>query len=649
MPKKTLSRIGITIAIVANTLLIIVAAAITIGFVALFTNAETKNLRNETEVASNVLQNAIQSKADETKVLAALLADDTKFNDAIANNDTAVLESIWNNVTKSNGIFGVFADKDGIIRYKSENCAISAARLFDAVSTEKSGMFTDDEAALFYRCSVRSESGMITVGYSYSDNAIVNDVQQQTGAHATIYCDNLRISTTLPGEDGLPAVGTTMLTNVYETVITNGTPLNDEVTMFGEAYMASYIPIVDTSGIVKGAFFTGLPMKTMFENRNTAIFIGVSIALVMVIISIFTLMIFISRKISRPITQVKKMAYEMEHGNLHADMEVENAGHNEISELAESISTAIMILDRYVGDISNMMSEMANGNFGYESDVVYAGDFVSIGESANTLRERMKDVIESINISADEVYSGSEQIANGASVLADGTTRQAAASQELSASLEDISHNISLNASNAEKAQALSNNSIDMVNKQNAEIGNMLAAMDNIENSAAEISKIIKAIEDIAFQTNILALNAAVEAARAGAAGKGFAVVADEVRNLANRSAEAVQNTSALIQTSIESVEKGTGLAERAAEKMSGVMDTAEKSAEHARHIAELTDRQTRAIESVRNQLEQIMITIRRNSQTSVESTDIARAVAREASRMDEIVKEFRSAENELL
>ena len=254
---------------------------------------------------------------------------------------------------------------------------------------------------------------------------------------------------------------------------------------------------------------------------------------------------------------------------------------------------------------------------------------------------RQAKVVDDIAAISERVNSTSALMLEIADKLNSASEEQEQTISEITESVAEISAETEKGLEESENASRAALKSTELVRESNKEMQNMLEAMSEITESSHKIESIIKTIEDIAFQTNILALNAAVEAARAGAAGKGFAVVADEVRNLANRSAEAVQNTSTLIQSSIESVEKGTALAKQAAHKMSGVMTTAESSAEHARSIAELTDRQTKSIESVRTQLEQISIIISQNSHTSVESAEIARSVAKEASMMNDIVKHF--------
>ncbi|MDE5992737.1 MAG: methyl-accepting chemotaxis protein, partial [Oscillospiraceae bacterium] len=322
-----------------------------------------------------------------------------------------------------------------------------------------------------------------------------------------------------------------------------------------------------------------------------------------------------------PVKTVKAMALQMEQGNLSNNSGITSKlRDNEIGDVAQSISTAVSILNVYVTDISMMMKEMSTGNFGYYSDIEYKGDFAGIAESTKILKKQMRSVVDGINASADEVYSGSQMISNGSASLADGTSRQASSAEELSMSVSEITQNIKLNAQNAEKAKKLSNNSIDMVNSQNEQIEHMLSAMTNIENSAAEISKIIKAIEDIAFQTNILALNAAVEAARAGAAGKGFAVVADEVRNLANKSAEAASNTSALIGSCIEAVNKGSAIAHSTADAMVQVIDITNETNNLIESIANQTNKQAESVQLVKSEIDSISEVISLNSATAQES-----------------------------
>ena len=285
------------------------------------------------------------------------------------------------------------------------------------------------------------------------------------------------------------------------------------------------------------------------------------------------------------------------------------------------------------------------------NESVEAGDeterlLIQVRKQMTEGEEMMKQqtqVVDNIAEISQRVNTTSSLMLEIANKLNSASEEQEQTIAEITESVAEISTETERGLSESKNASKAALKSTELVHESNKEMQNMLTAMSEITVSSHKIESIIKTIEDIAFQTNILALNAAVEAARAGAAGKGFAVVADEVRNLANRSAEAVQNTSTLIKSSIESVEKGTVLAKQVAEKMGGVMEISESSANHAKHITELTERQTQAIESVRSQLEQISIIISQNSQTSVESADIARSVANEASMMDEIVKDFRS------
>lgn len=618
---SNMSKIGKTTLLAVNFMLVLAMATVIVLLCIVFSQTQTQNLMDSARIASNVLNFEISSKCSETEMIAKLFSEDSAFVDAVNQNDKEALASMWNSLNKSEGIFGLFLNSDGIIAMKTDNCELSSEGVFNAIGSAKNGLSTDSGVPLYYRSVAKNNGITAIVGYAYNETSAVDDVYAQTENHATIFCDNLRISTTLLGEDGQRAIGTTMNSGIYEKVITNGEVYQQKTKLFGENYMATYTPIIDDYGVIKGALFTGCPMDNVIASRNRAIFIGVIAGIVMMFLAAIGVTVFVNKQIVTPVNTVKEMARQMEQGNLSSNTGITTKlRDNEIGDVAKSISTAISILSVYVSDISAMMKEMSRGNFAYYSDIEYKGDFAGIAESAKVLKKQMRNVVDGINSSADEVYNGSQMISNGSASLAEGTSRQSSSAEELSASVAEITENIQLNAHNADKAKSLSNDSIEMVNSQNHQIENMLAAMTNIENSAGEISKIIKAIEDIAFQTNILALNAAVEAARAGAAGKGFAVVADEVRNLANKSAEAASNTSVLIGSCIEAVNKGSTIAHSTAEAMAQVIEITNETNDLIESIANQTTKQAESVQQVKAEIDSISEVISQNSATAQES-----------------------------
>lgn len=261
--------------------------------------------------------------------------------------------------------------------------------------------------------------------------------------------------------------------------------------------------------------------------------------------------------------------------------------------------------------------------------------------SDNLAKQQRKVVIDIASISAD-VNNSANLMLQIADKLNEAAEEQSVTIKQIANDIGEISEETEDEYSEAQNASSAAIRSTKLIHDGNKQMQNMLSAMNEITESSHSIESIIKTIEDIAFQTNILALNAAVEAARAGEAGKGFAVVADEVRTLANKSAEAVQNTSELIQASITAVEKGTELANSAAKMLTEVKETIEKSERHAKLITKLTDRQTQSIESVKAQIDQITSAIENTSQTAIESAELARTVSEEAARMEEAIKDFK-------
>jgi methyl-accepting chemotaxis protein len=245
-----------------------------------------------------------------------------------------------------------------------------------------------------------------------------------------------------------------------------------------------------------------------------------------------------------------------------------------------------------------------------------------------------------INESADQVSSGAGQVSSAAQALSQGATEQASSIQQLSASITEIAGEVNKNAYDASTANTLSLQASAEVERGNEHMKKMTSAMSDISDSSNEIGKIIKTIEDIAFQTNILSLNAAVEAARAGVAGRGFAVVADEVRNLANKSAEAAKNTTALIESSIQAVKSGTKIANETATSLNAIIEGTKKTAELVGEISKASNNQATSINQITLGVDQISAVVQTNSATSEESA----ATSEELSAQAQALKSMLSA-----
>lgn len=247
-----------------------------------------------------------------------------------------------------------------------------------------------------------------------------------------------------------------------------------------------------------------------------------------------------------------------------------------------------------------------------------------------------------INIASEQVASGASQVADGAQVLSRGATEQASSVEELAATINDISRystNTAASTLDADKQVQIAGSRVQACDRQ---MKDMLSAMEEIRSKSVEISKIIKTIEDIAFQTNILALNAAVEAARAGTAGKGFAVVADEVRNLASKSAEASKNTAALIAGTVQAVEKGFGYANETAGSLVEIVDVAKSVSVTVGKISEDAKEQANAISQVTTGIEQISGVVQSNSATAEESAAASEELSGQAQMLKSLVGKFK-------
>lgn len=358
-----------------------------------------------------------------------------------------------------------------------------------------------------------------------------------------------------------------------------------------------------------------------------------SISILIGIIIAISLGIFISRIISNPINKMVEAADKLAVGDISANIDINT--EDEIGKLAKSFSAMI----ENIRDQALIAERMADGDLTVVVPIKSENDL--LGKKLYEMVENNNEILTNISVASEQVASGSRQISDSSITLSQGATEQASTVEELTASLEEISAQTRQNAENANQVNNLAANAKLNAEQGNTQMKEMLKAMEEINISSKNISKIIKVIDDIAFQTNILALNAAVEAARAGQHGKGFAVVAEEVRNLAARSANAAKETTDMIEDSIIKVEGGTKIAKETANALNEIENGTEMVANLVNDIAVASNEQAIGLGQINQGIMQVSEVIQSNSATSEESAAASEELSSQAILLKDMVSKF--------
>lgn len=352
-------------------------------------------------------------------------------------------------------------------------------------------------------------------------------------------------------------------------------------------------------------------------------------------------MLVIAERMTGHLKRVTDRLTLLSQGDLHSPVIEVNTG-DEFETLSMATKQTVDNLSGILNDIHDVMKGFSNGNFIFSSTLEYGGDLSGINDSIHSFSSNISKTLSQINATSVEVARGSRQVSEGSQTLAQGAAEQAASIQELTGYVTEMTASIHQTADDAEQAKQIALDSSHSSTQGQQQMKDMIGAMEKISHASNEIGKIIKNIDDIAFQTNILALNAAVEAARAGEAGKGFAVVADEVRNLAGKSAESAKLTSQLIENSIAAIANGSKIVTHTAESLNHIILSSEKTTEVIQNIADAAIQQKKSMDEVSNSLSQVSSVIQINSATSEESAAASEEISSQAEVLKDLINQFK-------
>lgn len=350
----------------------------------------------------------------------------------------------------------------------------------------------------------------------------------------------------------------------------------------------------------------------------------------------------LSGRIVRPLIQLNDVAMELANGNLDVSIDVRT--DDEVGELAVAIDKTVHRLKEYIDyidEISQVLADMADGKLAINLKYAYVGEFEKVKDALNHISESMTEVMTSIVEGANQVSVGSDDLAKAAQGMAENTETQAASIEELLATATSVAEQVKVNKDNSDKSAAYTNEVAQVMETSKSQMAQMREAMDKIQESSKQVVGVIKAIEDIASQTNLLSLNASIEAARAGDAGKGFAVVAGEIGGLANESANAVNTTRDLINVSLEEIEKGNTIVNDVITSLDNAVERVRIANGMIQDTAKTADTQMKSIDQIRDGIQDMSQVVQDNSAMAEETSATSEELAAQSVTLNELVQRF--------
>jgi methyl-accepting chemotaxis protein len=633
-------------------------AALGLLFMMLITNDITEDTYDDLMEMAQQEAKYINSRINERLTYVDSLAQNPILQDkSITLNDRI---AFFEKEAKRTGYLAfAFADKNGdatVFNAKRETTNIATRDYFQAAMNGKPTVSdllissATGELVLIYAAPVYNNGQVIGVLYGRRDGAalieIIEDVSYKETGYAymlnnqgvTVAHKNINLVLTQDNdiENMKTDKSLVELGELTKKMITREIG-SGSYTYAGVKKMVAYAPIENTHWIVTFGIEESEALSGI-TTLNWVLWIFVLVAgLIGVVVTYIA-----SANIANPIKRVTVAAQEIAQGNFNVKLSIKSK--DEVGQLANAFNLTLERLINYQGyidEISHTLASMAKGDLRVSLNMDYVGQFEKLKTNLDGLSSGLSTTLMQIHQASEQVTGGSEQVASGSQALSQGATEQASSVEELTATIMEISDDLKKSTVSAQQASILSKESGQGVIESNQQMQQLMRAMVEITETSREIGKIIKTIDEIAFQTNILALNAAVEAARAGTAGKGFAVVADEVRNLAAKSAEAAKNTTSLIENTLNAIETGTTLANNTAHSLNDVVGKTQIVNEKIQEIAEDIKRESFAISQIATGIDQISIVVQSNSATAEESAATSEELLGQAQMLKELIGGF--------
>ncbi len=370
----------------------------------------------------------------------------------------------------------------------------------------------------------------------------------------------------------------------------------------------------------------------------------VGLTIVQVVVMVLAVLIpimyclFLIKAITRPMSKLSVAAKKMTLGDI--DVDCEKIYNDDLGELLDEFAQ----MADAIREQTRITEAISKGDLSREANP--RSDRDVLGKAIVRLLSENNMTLSNVKEASAQITVGSEQVANASQALAQGSTEQASAIQQVTASMDEVTQRTKANATEAGEANVLVQNIKEMATSGNEQMKSMIGAMDDINASSETISKIIKTIDDIAFQTNILALNAAVEAARAGVHGKGFAVVAEEVRNLAAKSAAAASETAEMIDDTIHKVGNGTKIAQDTAKSLDEIVTSIDEIVGLISNITTSSNDQATAISQIDQAISQVSTVVQTNAATSQQCAAASEELSNQAVTLKNLMARYQLATN---